>query len=109
MHACPGGAGVPQFERIRPHVRGRNRACMLAATSRMQTGDRACPPPRARGSGAMVASRILNLTLRMGSSHSGPSRVPHWKPCCRAVVDESDAHVAAMLPHIAGRNSGRQG
>ena len=39
-----------------------------------------CPPPRARGSGAMVASRILNLTLRMGSSHSGPSRVPHWKP-----------------------------
>mmetsp|Transcript_20010 Transcript_20010/g.60456 ORF Transcript_20010/g.60456 Transcript_20010/m.60456 type:complete len:208 (-) Transcript_20010:2063-2686(-) len=23
---------------------------------------------------------ILYLTLRIGSSHSGPSRVPHWKP-----------------------------
>lgn len=30
---------------------------------------------------AMVASMILNLQLRMGSSHRGPSRAPHWKPC----------------------------
>mmetsp|Transcript_3968 Transcript_3968/g.10768 ORF Transcript_3968/g.10768 Transcript_3968/m.10768 type:complete len:221 (-) Transcript_3968:955-1617(-) len=28
-----------------------------------------------------MASRILNLTLRMGSSQSGPSLAPHWKPC----------------------------
>ena len=32
------------------------------------------------GSAAMTASRILNLAFRMGSSHSGPSRHPHWKP-----------------------------
>lgn len=28
----------------------------------------------------MTASRILNFTFRIGSSHNGPSRVPHWKP-----------------------------
>ncbi len=32
------------------------------------------------GSSATEASRILNLQLRTGSSHSGPSLVPHWKP-----------------------------
>ena len=40
-----------------------------------------CPPPRAAGASATTASRSLNLTSRMGSSHSGPSRVPHWNPC----------------------------
>ena len=30
------------------------------------------------------ASSILNLTLRMGSSHRGPSLEPHWKPCASA-------------------------
>eukprot|EP00965_Chrysotila_dentata_P152584 5042237-Pleurochrysis_carterae.AAC.3 len=37
------------------------------------------------GSAAMVASRILNLTLRIGSSQRGPSRQLHWKPCTRGV------------------------
>lgn len=35
------------------------------------------PPPLCNGSGAMTASNILNLTLRIGSSHNGPSLVPH--------------------------------
>ena len=31
---------------------------------------------------AAVTLRIRrDVTLRIGSSHSGPSRVPHWKPC----------------------------
>lgn len=38
------------------------------------------PPPRCKGSSAITASRILNLTFLIGSSHNGPSRVPHWKP-----------------------------
>mmetsp|Transcript_40337 Transcript_40337/g.95845 ORF Transcript_40337/g.95845 Transcript_40337/m.95845 type:complete len:243 (+) Transcript_40337:982-1710(+) len=38
------------------------------------------PPPRCTGELSTVASRILNLQLRIGSSHNGPSRVPHWKP-----------------------------
>jgi len=33
--------------------------------------------PRWMGAESTLASRILNLQLRMGSSHSGPSRVPH--------------------------------
>ena len=44
------------------------------------------PPPRAAGSGATVAPKILNLTSRIGSSQSGPSRAPHWKPCFFWVV-----------------------
>mmetsp|Transcript_1983 Transcript_1983/g.4026 ORF Transcript_1983/g.4026 Transcript_1983/m.4026 type:complete len:292 (-) Transcript_1983:1689-2564(-) len=40
-----------------------------------------CPPPLWMAAASTVASRILNFTLRMGSSQSGPSRVPHWKPC----------------------------
>jgi hypothetical protein len=39
-----------------------------------------CPPPRASGSPATVASMILNFTSRIGSSQRGPSRAPHWKP-----------------------------
>mmetsp|Transcript_58992 Transcript_58992/g.123212 ORF Transcript_58992/g.123212 Transcript_58992/m.123212 type:complete len:346 (-) Transcript_58992:1482-2519(-) len=39
-----------------------------------------CPPPRCMGLGSRVASSILSFTLRTGSSHSGPSRVPHWNP-----------------------------
>ena len=38
------------------------------------------PPPRWIGSLAILASKILNLVFRIGSSHKGPSRVPHWKP-----------------------------
>mmetsp|Transcript_5000 Transcript_5000/g.12762 ORF Transcript_5000/g.12762 Transcript_5000/m.12762 type:complete len:249 (+) Transcript_5000:554-1300(+) len=40
-----------------------------------------CPPPLCTGEASTVASRILNLQLRMGSSHRGPSLVPHWNPC----------------------------
>ena len=29
---------------------------------------------------AMTAWRILNLKFLIGSSHRGPSLVPHWKP-----------------------------
>ena len=39
------------------------------------------PPPRWMGSAAIVASSTLNLTLRIGSSHSGPSREAQPKPC----------------------------
>ena len=39
------------------------------------------PPPRCSAWAATLASRILNLTFRIGSSHRGPSRLPHWKPC----------------------------
>mmetsp|Transcript_1109 Transcript_1109/g.3259 ORF Transcript_1109/g.3259 Transcript_1109/m.3259 type:complete len:215 (-) Transcript_1109:1115-1759(-) len=39
-----------------------------------------CPPLLWIASSAIVASKSLNLTLLMGSSHSGPSLAPHWKP-----------------------------
>ena len=40
-----------------------------------------CPPPRYMGSLAMNASNNFIFTLRIGSSHSGPSRVDQRKPC----------------------------
>ena len=39
------------------------------------------PPPRCSGVGSIEASMRRNFTLRMGSSHRGPSLQPHWKPC----------------------------
>ncbi|KAI6875640.1 hypothetical protein KC323_g100 [Hortaea werneckii] len=40
-----------------------------------------CPPPRKIASLASSTLVILNLALRIGSSHKGPSRVPQLKPC----------------------------
>lgn len=57
-----------------------------------------CPPPRARGSAAISAFIILYLTFRIGSSHSGPSRVPHWKPCGRAGMLPGWRDGAAGMP-----------
>mmetsp|Transcript_43904 Transcript_43904/g.104404 ORF Transcript_43904/g.104404 Transcript_43904/m.104404 type:complete len:277 (+) Transcript_43904:472-1302(+) len=60
------------------------------------------PPPRWMGEASTVASRILNLQLRIGSSHSGPSRVPHWKPWTteslielRSCLSTSDGRVSS--------------
>ena len=43
-----------------------------------------CPPERAEGATpsppATSAPTRRSLTERIGSSQSGPSRAPHWKP-----------------------------
>mmetsp|Transcript_4690 Transcript_4690/g.11810 ORF Transcript_4690/g.11810 Transcript_4690/m.11810 type:complete len:276 (-) Transcript_4690:1588-2415(-) len=71
-----------------------------------------CPPPRWMGSGAIDASKILNLTLRIGSSHSGPSRHDHWKPCkmksrieLRRTLSTSEGSVSSTRT-FAPRSSG---
>jgi len=53
----------------------------------------------------MSASVILNLTLRMGSSHNGPSRVPHWKPCStQHTQDTQDTHSVSSAPFFTNSN-----
>mmetsp|Transcript_622 Transcript_622/g.2016 ORF Transcript_622/g.2016 Transcript_622/m.2016 type:complete len:398 (-) Transcript_622:1579-2772(-) len=74
-----------------------------------------CPPPRCSGSGATAASRILNFTFRIGSSQSGPSRVPHWNPCTtlsltafNKSLSTSDGRVSfrsAFAPWSSGPNA----
>ena len=73
------------------------------------------PPPRWMGSAAMSAWTRRNLTLRIGSSHSGPSRVAHWKPClmcsrtsARRFLSTSSGSVSStstLGPSSAGPNA----
>ena len=49
----------------------------------------------------MLASRILNLTFLMGSSQSGPSREPHWKPCKEEERQLNTSELSALQPRCS--------
>ena len=63
-----------------------------------------CPPPRWIGSFATMASRILNLQLRMGSSQSGPSLTPHWNPCTMESLTEPSRPLSTSDGSVSSTN-----
>ena len=63
------------------------------------------PPPRARGSGATTASVSLNLTLRIGSSHRGPSLAPHWNPCTTLLLMALTSDLSTSDGSVSSRNT----
>lgn len=44
---------------------------------------------------------MRNLTPRMGSSHRGPSRVPHWKPCFTLSLTLDKSLLSTYCPSVS--------
>src|SRR3546814_378435 len=52
----------------------------------------------------MVASKILNFTLRIGSSHNGPSRQPHWNPCTIEFLTSNNSCLSTSDGNVSSSN-----
>ena len=63
-----------------------------------------CLPPRWIGSFATMASRILNLQFRMGSSQRGPSLTPHWNPWTMESLTEPSRPLSTSDGSVSSTN-----